>query len=140
MIIAAVALIISVSFLVFTKKNKAGKTVSKNFNVEVYKTASYVSPAYADTYAKLEVTVVKINGEKRDTAWRHIFAPKQLKDFPASDKPLVQQITIPNVNDKKEKLEINYKLTYSTNGSELHFADVHVIGKGEQTGKLDVKI
>lgn len=139
LIIATVALVLSsVSF--FGMKQSTPTTVSKNINVEIYKSASYVSNAYADAYATLHVTVLKVNGNKRDTAWQHDFAPTQLKNFPASDKPLVQQISISNVNDKKEKLEIFYTLTYSTKGSELNFSDGTVIGKGTQTGKLNIKI
>ena len=124
----------------YSIKNFTKKPVNKNINVAVYKTASYVSPAYANSFATLEVTVVRVNGSKRDTAFQHIFQPKELKDYPASDKPLVQTITIPNVNDNKEKLEIFYRLTYSTKGSELNLSDGTVIGKGVKSGKLDIKI
>ena len=121
-------------------KSSDKKSIDKQVNVEVYKTASYVSPAYANTFATLEVTVVRINGKKKDTAFQHTFQPKELKDYPASDKPLVQTITIPNVNDNREKLEIFYRLTYNTKGSELNFSDGTVIGKGVQSGKLNIKI
>jgi hypothetical protein len=121
-------------------KNSTKKHVNKNISVEVYKTASYVSPAYANTFATLEVTVVRVNGNKKDTAFRHTFQPKELKDYPASDKPFVQNITILNVNDKKEKLEIFYRLRYDTKGSELNFSDGTIIGKGVQSGKLNIKI
>ncbi len=137
-IAAAVPLIVSGSF--FGIKTFFEKPVTKNINVEIYKTASYVSPAYSDTYATLHVSIIKINGNKRYTAWQHDFAPKQLKDFPASNKPLVQNITIPNVNDNYEKLEILYELKYNTKGSELNFSDGKIIGKGTQNGKLNIKI
>lgn len=140
LIIATAALLLGSSVCFFGQTMLVEKPVDKNIDVEVYKDASYISPAYADAYATLEVTVVKIKGTKRDTAWQHSFAPTQLKNFPASDKPLLQQITIPNVNDKKEKIEVNYRLTYNTKGSELHFSNAEIIGKGEQTGKLAVKI
>lgn len=135
---AAVILVASSSF--FGVKHFSEKPVTKNINVEIYKTASYVSPAYADTYATLRVSIVKIKGNKRNVAWQHEFAPKQLKDYPASDKPLVQTITIPNVNDRKEKLEILYELNYNTKGSELNFSNGKIIGKGVQSDKLNIKI
>jgi hypothetical protein len=121
-------------------KNSIKKPVDKNINVEVYKTASYIAPAYANTFATLEVTIVRVNGNKKDTAFQHIFQPKELKDYPASDKPLVQTITIPNVNDNRERLEIFYRLTYNTKGSELNFSEGTVIGKGVQSSKLNIKI
>jgi len=137
-IAAAVPLLVSGSFL--GVKSFSEKPITKNINVEVYKTASYVAPVYSDTYATLRISIIKIHGNKRDTAWQHDFEPKQLKDFPASDKPLVQTVTIPNVNDKKEKLEILYQLTYNTKGSELNFSNGTIIGKGVQNGKLNIKI
>lgn len=137
-ITAALILVTIVCFL--SKDYFAAKPVSKNIDVEVYKTASYVSPAYSDAYATLEVTVVKVSGNKRDTAFQHTFAPKQLKDYPASDKPMIQKITIPNVNDKKEKLEVYYKLTYDSKGSVLNFLNTATIGKGQQSGKLNIQI
>ena len=134
------ALLVLTSGSFFGMKHSVKKPVDKNVNVEIYKTASYVSPAYENTFATLEVTVVRVNGNKKDTAFQHTFQPKQLKDYPASDKPLVQTITIPNVNDNKEKLEIFYRLTYDTKGSELKFSDGAIIGKGEQSGQLNIKI
>ena len=82
----------------------------------------------------------EVNGNKKDTAWQHTFQPKQLKDYPGSDKPMVQKITIPNVNDKREKLEVYYKLIYNTKGSVLNFLNTTIIGRGQQNGKLDIQI
>jgi len=139
-IIATALVLVSASCLFFTQNNTYEAPVSKDINVEVYKTASYVSPAYANTFATLQVTVIKVNGNKKDTAFQHTFQPKELKDYPASDKPLIQKITIPNVKDSKEKLEIYYKLTYDTKGSVLKFLNITTIGKGQQTGKLHIEI
>jgi len=125
---------------IVAKHFSSTQPISKDINVEVYKNASYVSPAYSDTYATLQVTVVRVHGNERDTAWQHTFAPKQLSEYPASDKPMVQKISIPNVNDRKEKLEIYYRLTYNTNGSVLDFLNTTMIGKGQQTGQLNIKI
>jgi hypothetical protein len=44
------------------------------------------------------------------------------------------------VNDKKEKLEVLYEVTYSTKGSELNLLNGTIIGKGVQNGKLNIKI
>ena len=139
-IIATALTLLSGSGFFFVKHVTPAKQVSKNINVEVYKTASYVSPAYANAFATLQVTVVRVNGNKKDTAWQHTFQPKELKDYPASDKPLIQKITIPNVNDRREKLEIYYQLTYNTKGSVLNFLNTTTIGKGQQSGKLNIQI
>jgi len=140
LIIGAALLLAVASYCFLTKSLFPGKPVSKNIDLEVYKTASYLSPVYADTYATLEVTVVRVHGNKKDTAWQHTFEPKQLKEFPASDKPLVQKITIPNVNDRKERLEVYYKLSYNSRGSVLNFLNTTMLGKGQQTGKLNIQI
>ncbi len=140
LIITASALLLGALSFLFSKNRYAEKPVNKDIHVEVYKTASYISPAYENTTATLQVIVVRINGNKKDTAFQHTFQPKQLKDFPASDKPILQKITIPNVNDSKEKLEIYYKLTYNSDGSILNFLNNTTIGKGQQTGKVNIQI
>jgi len=139
-LIIGAALILLAGSGFFAKSHFTAAPVSKDINVEVYKNASYVSPVYADTYASLQVTVIRVHGNQRDTAWQHTFAPKQLSQYPGSDKPLLQKISIPNVNDRKEKLEIYYRLTYNTKGSVLDFLNTTMIGKGQQTGKLNIKI
>ena len=125
----------------YLAQNDSTKTpVHKNINVEVYKTASYVSPAYKNTTATLEVTVIRVNGNVKDTVWQHAFQPTELKDFPEADKPITQKIDIPNVNDGKESLEVYYKVTYNSKGSILNQWNYAVIGQGEQTGKLYIQI
>ena len=139
-IITTALTILSGSGFFFAQHVHSSAAVSKDINVEVYKTASYISPAYENATAALQVTVVRVRGDKRDTAFQHTFQPKELKDYPASDRPMVQKITIPNVNDKKEKLEIYYQLTYDSQGSILNFLNTTTIGKGQQTGKLHIQI
>ena len=72
--------------------------------------------------------------------WQHSFEPTELKDFPEVGKPIKQEITIPNVNDCKEQLEIHYKVTYNSEGSILNYWNYATIGQGQQSGKLDIKI
>jgi hypothetical protein len=140
-IISASLLLTAVAYCFFAKQSTTTETaVNKNINFEVYKTASYISPVYENSTATLEVTVVRVKGNKRDTAFQHTFQPKQLKDYPGSDKPMVQEITIPNVNDRKEKLEVYYKLTYDSKGSVIHFLNTETIGKGQQAGSLQIQI
>lgn len=140
LIITTAALITAGLICFFTKQSTTETAVNKDINLEVYKTASYVSPVYENSFATLKVTVIRIKGSKKDTAFQYTFEPKQLKDFPGSDKPMVQKITIPNVNDSKERLEIFYNLTYDTKGSVLNFLNTATIEKGQQTGKLNIQI
>lgn len=125
----------------FTSKNiTEAKKVSKSINVEVYKTSSYVAPVYKNTTATLEVTVLRVKHNKRDTVWQHAFQPTELKDFPTSGSPMMQKISIPNVNDKKETLEVYYKVTYNTQGRILNSWNYTTIGRGQQSGKLNIQI
>lgn len=139
-IITTAVLLIAAGYYFFETQFSPVAPVSKNIDVEVYKTASYISSAYENSTATLQVTVVRVKGNQRDTAFQHTFQRKQLKDFPESDKPMVQKIIIPNVNDRKEKLEIYYRLTYDSKGSVLNFLNTTTIGKGQQSGKLNIQI
>ena len=138
--IITASILLGVLAFSFTQHKTFSNLVNKDINVEVYKAASYVSQAYAHAYVSLEVIVLRIRGNKRDTAWQHTFQPKGLKEYPSFNKPMVQKITIPNVNNCKEKLEICYKLTYDSQGSILKFLNTAIIGKGQQTDKLHIQI
>jgi hypothetical protein len=140
LIITTLALLITAAWWLINKNEKPTNTVSKNINVEVYKNASYISPAYKNTFATLQVTVVRVNGKERDIVWQHTYKPTELKDFPGVDKPMTQKISIPNVNDKKEKLEIYYQVSYNSQGSVLNLLNTAVIEKGQKTGKLSIEI
>ena len=141
LIIAVTALsLASVIGYFVTKKVTETTPVNKSINVEVYKTASYISPVYANSTATLEVTVIRVKNNKRDIVWQHAFQPTELKNFPESDRPITQKISIPNVNDKKETLEVYYKVTYNSAGSILNSLNYTTIGKGQQSGKLNIQI
>jgi hypothetical protein len=139
LIITATLLISGLGFFYYKQFPKE-VPVSKNINVEVYKTTSYVAPVYENSTAQLEVTVVRVRNNKKDTVWQHSFKATELKDYPGSDKPMLQKITIPNVNDRKEKLEVYYKVTYDSKGSILNYWNITTIGRGQQTGKLYIQI
>ncbi len=140
LIVTALALLITTALWSINNNSTTTNAVSKNINVEVYKNASYISPAYKNTFATLKVTVVRINGKERDIVWQHTYKPTELKDFPGVDKPMTQKISIPNINDKKEKLEIYYQVTYNSQGSILNLVNTSVIEKGQKTGKLSIEI
>ncbi len=141
LIICTAALITTAcSVFYFIKDTEPVPSVNKNISVEVYKTASYISPAYSNSTASLEVIIVRVKNNIKDTVWQHSFEPIELKDFPEADKPIKQKIAIPNVNDSKEQLEIHYKVTYNSEGSILNYWNYATIGQGQQSGKLDIKI
>jgi hypothetical protein len=140
LIITTLALLVTAAWWLINGNDKPANAVSKNINVEVYKNASYISPAYKNSFATLKVTVVRVNGKERDIVWQQTYKPTELKDFPGVDKPMTQKISIPNVNDKKERLEIYYQVTYNSQGSILNLLNTAVIEKGQKTGKLLIEI
>ncbi len=140
LIIAILVLLTAAAWWLINKNADTKNSVSKNINVEVYKNASYISPAYKNTFATLQVTVVRVHGKHRDIVWQQTYKPTELKDYPGVDKPMTQKISIPNVNDKKERLEIYYQVTYNSQGSILNLLNTAVIEKGQKTGKLLIEI
>lgn len=128
------------SIFYFVKNTETAPTTNKNINVEVYKTASYVSAAYSNTTASLQVTVIRVKKNVRDTVWQHSFQPTELKDYPEVNKPITQKILIPNVNDAKEQLEIYYSVTYNSKGNILNYWNYTTVGRGQQDGKLAIQI
>jgi hypothetical protein len=140
LIITTLALFVTASWWLINKNDKPANAVNKNINVEVYKNASYISPAYKNAFATLKVTVVRVNGKERDIVWQQTYKPTELKDYPSVDRPMTQKISIPNVNDKKERLEIYYQVTYNSQGSILNLLNTKVIEKGQKTGKLLIEI
>ncbi len=141
LIICTAALITTVCSLFYFIKDAAPvQPVNKSISVEVYKSASYVSPVYSNATAALEVTIIRVKNDMKDTVWQHSFEPTALKNFPEADKPITQRISISNVNDCKEALEIHYKIVYNSLGSILNYRNYTTIGQGQQSGKLDIKI
>ena len=139
-IVAAALMLASSSGLLIASNALKEIAVNKNINVEVYKTASYISPVYDNTTASLEVTVVKVKDGKRNIVWQHSYKATELKNFPQSDKPFTEKIAVTNINDRKDKLEVYYKVTYNSEGSILNYWNSTTIGKGQQTGKLHIEI
>src|SRR6266487_5421506 len=103
------------------------KVVNKNISFAVYKGNNYTSEVYNNTSAKLHITIVKVRGKNRTTVWNKTFDAKLLKEYPALENALSQQVTVPNVLDNKEHLEVTYTLTYNSNGSELQMQSGTVV-------------
>jgi len=116
------------------------KPVSKNISFAVYTNSSYSSSVYNDASAKLQVTVVKVRGNKRSTVWQKEYDAKLLKDYPSLQNALAQKVTISNVVDSKDHLEVLYTITYNTNGSKLQLQDGAVVAKGAKNGNLFINI
>jgi len=116
------------------------KTVSKNISFAVYTKDNYNTSIYASASAKLKITIVKVSGDKRNIVWQKQYDARLLNQYPSLEKAVAQNVTVKNVVDSKDKLEVIYTLTYNDKGSELQLQDGVVVNKGEKEGKLFVNI
>jgi hypothetical protein len=114
------------------------KTVNKNISFAVYKSNSYASDVYNTTSATLHITITKVRGNSRSIVWDKTFDAKLLKQYPSLENALTQNVTVPDVLDKKEHLEVTYTLTYNSNGNELQMQSGTVVYGNYD--KLDISI
>ena len=116
------------------------KTVNKNLSFAVYKSNAYTSAAYNNTSAEVHIVVEKVNTSgKRTIVWDKKLDSKGLSQYPSVENALKQNVTIPNVNQKKEYLTVYYTLTYNSKGSELQMQDGTIV-KDSGSGKVDISI
>ena|SRR2546423_155807 len=114
------------------------KTENKSISFAVYKSDNYTSEVYNKTSVKLHIIIEKVRGENRTVVWNKTFDAKLLREYPALENPLSQKVTVPNVLDKKEHLEVTYTLLYNSNGSELQMQSGTVVYGASD--KVDISI
>jgi hypothetical protein len=123
-----VLLVLSAAIYGYEKRSAAAqKIVNKSISFAVYKGNNYTSEIYNNTSAKLHILIEKVRGKSRTIVWDKTFEAKLLKEYPALENALSQKVTIPNVLDNKEHLEVTYTLTYNSNGSELQMQSGTVV-------------
>ena len=113
--------------------------VSKNISFAIYKSASYNSSVYDGTCAQVDIKIEKVKGNERTVVWQKTLTALQLKQYPDISNAISQSITIPGVKDTKEHLEINYTLTYNSNGTKLQMQGNSVVSKGNND-KMTINI
>jgi hypothetical protein len=116
------------------------KPVNKNISFAVYKNTTYASNVYNDASAKLQVSIVKVRGNKRETVWQKSYDAKLLKEYPTLANAMMQQVVIKNVVDSKEHLEVEYTVTYGSKNGTMQLQDGATISKGAQVGNLFINI
>src|SRR3954470_16860169 len=84
------------------------KTVDKTVSVTIYKENNYKAKVYDCTYAEIHIALEKVNGKNRTPVWDTTFDTKLLRQYPSIEKALSRKITVENLVDKKDHLEINY--------------------------------
>jgi hypothetical protein len=114
------------------------KTVDKTVSVAIYKENNYKAKVYDGTYAEIQIDLEKVNGKNRTPVWDTTFDARLLRQYPSVEKALSRKITIENLVDKKEHLEINYLIKYNSNGSILQMQHGSVIA--DSSGKLSIRI
>ena len=116
------------------------KLVTKNILFAVFKGGAYTSGVYNTTSAQVHLYIEKVNSKGQHTiVWDKMLDAKYLGQYPSIENALKQNVTVKNVNDKKEYLVVHYILTYNSKGSELLMHEGTVI-KDSSTGKVDISI
>ena len=101
------------------KPHSTDKQVNKSINLSIYRENNYSSAAYDSTMASVHITLYKVVGNKYTTVYEKTLSSMQLKQFPDVQNAINSSLTIPNMFNKKEKLLLNYAVTYNTQGSQL---------------------
>jgi hypothetical protein len=115
------------------------KPVEKSISFALYKEGNYAADIYSNTSAKVHITIEKLSGKKRRKVWEKTFDAQTLKQYPSLQEAIAQTVTIPNVFDAKEHLEVSYTLTYNSKGSELQMQNGITV-KGNGSDKVYIGI
>lgn len=122
------------------KETMEAKPVNKNISFAVYKSNPYTSGVYDNTSAQVHIIVEKVNTKGQHTiVWDKKLDSKYLSQYPSVENALKQNITIHNVNQKKEYLIVHYTLTYNSKGSELQMHEGTMV-KDNNLAKVDISI
>jgi hypothetical protein len=125
---------------VSARKATQSNIANKDISFAVYKSYSYKSKAYKNSSAQVHIVIEKINTYGQQTiVWEKTMDAKSLSKYPTAENALKQNVTVHNVNKKKEYLVVNYTLVYNSNGSELKMQDTTII-KNNNSGKINITI
>jgi hypothetical protein len=122
------------------KKATQSNLANKDISFAVYKSHSYKSGVYDNTSAQVHIVVEKINTSGQHTiVWKKTMDAETLSKYPAEENALKQNVTIHNVNEKKEYLLVDYTLVYNSKGSELQMHDAEIVNDNNP-GKINISI
>jgi hypothetical protein len=107
--------------------------VERTIWFELYKGSNYASKIYNCSSAEIDITVEKVRNTTRTKVWDTTLDAKLLIKYPFAKKALTQKVTIQNVIENKEHLEMNYVLKYNSNGSVLQIQSSSFILDGLDT-------
>jgi hypothetical protein len=136
-----VAAVTVISFFAFgDKAATAEKQVDTTIDMQVYAAASYASDAYKGSNASLHVTVNKVKDNNKEIVWEMDYPALELKAFPENMNAFKQQINIPAIFGQAANLEIDYTLTYNSNGNILQMQNTEMIDAAKENTKLFIEI
>jgi hypothetical protein len=76
---------------------------------------------------QVHIIVEKVSAKSRIQVWDTTFEAKRLRQYPSSDKALLQTITVPAGTKAGERFEVRYILVYESKGSKLEMQDQRTI-------------
>lgn len=143
LIIAAIAVAATISALfAFTgiPATTTESTINKTIDMQVYAAANYTSDIYNGSNASLHVTVNKIKNNDKEIVWEMDYPALELKAFPENIHAFKQQINIPAIFGQAGNLEIDYILTYNSNGNILQMKNTELLDTKKETTQLYIEI
>lgn len=136
-----IILVISVwSVIIYRQASSLTKNVTKNVTLSVYKGFNYASEVYGNTTAQVKIVVEKVSKSGRSTIWQEDISPTELANYPSVESASKRKLIIPNIDDKKETIQVTYTLTYNSKGSEINLYKTEPLSKGTQNGTVVIKI
>lgn len=116
------------------------KTVAKNINLQIVEASNYRYKVYRNSSAMLNITVISLHGNDRDTLITKDYPDFKLRNLSSYSKGFKQNIYIPGVLDKKEQIIVLYTIKYISKGSVLTVPNVKYIGKGTTNDNYLIQI
>ncbi|CAN5495275.1 hypothetical protein BH10BAC2_BH10BAC2_12540 [soil metagenome] len=138
--VACTAIILSLFAFSNTANTTTEGQAAKTIDMQVYAAANYSSAAYNSSNASLHVTVTRLKDSNKEIVWQMDYPALELKAFPENINAFKQQINIPAIFGKTSNLEIDYTLTYNSNGSILQMKNTEVLDASKQNEKLFIEI
>ena len=119
---------------------KPNKTLNKEITLSIAPESNYTSAAYSNARATVHVVVTKVRGNKETIVWDKVFDTIQLKNYPRLNQAYTEDVKIPGLIDNKEKLMVNYIITYDNNGSVLKLSSGENMTTGLAKEKMRIGI
>ena len=93
--------------------------VTRTISFSVYKGSNYTSQVYKESSAAIYIRIRKIRNASQDLIWDTTIDAKLLSKYPLFKKAISKTVIVPKIYKSEDRLEINYILNYSSNGSIL---------------------